>query len=139
MRGALAAHELLNSSGSIDVNGPEIEHECAVAVTGGTKFCLDELRRLEQQTGWQFSVACCNNDGLDSHCPTYYSSNRLFLSADNAGEQVWLHPPFNNVYPFIAHFLHCKLTICTASLEILSTHLLVLLFLLGRQQNSDSY
>ena len=104
MRGALAAHGLLNN-----VNSPETPVKCAFAVNGDTEFSVDEFRKIEQQTGQRFTVdACCNDSGLDSHCATFYSPTQSFLRADVAGQHVWLHPPFNNVYPFIAHYLQCK-------------------------------
>ena len=60
-------------------------------------------------TGKPFDIdACCDDDGVNSHCASYCSPSSSFLKRDVSGQHVWMNVPTNRIELFIRHYLKCK-------------------------------
>ena len=60
-------------------------------------------------TGKPFDIdACCDDDGVNSHCASYCSPSSFFLKRDVSGQHVWMNVPTNRIELFIRHYLKCK-------------------------------
>ena len=60
-------------------------------------------------TGKAFDIdACCDDDGVNSHCASYCSPSSAFLKRDVSGQHVWMNVPTNRIGLFIRHYLKCK-------------------------------
>ena len=60
-------------------------------------------------TGKPFTInACCDDDGVNSHCVSYCSPPSSFLKRDVSGQHVWMNMPTSRIELFIKHNLKCK-------------------------------
>jgi hypothetical protein len=80
-----------------------------------------EFERIQHMSGSLFDLdACCNPSGDNKLCPEFCSAENSFLRADVQGKHVWLHPPFDQLEQFIAHYcLQKQLSPCDTSACIL--------------------
>ena len=72
-------------------------------------FSRPEFLRWSELYG-PFTVdAACDTDGRNAHVlPTFYSPSTSFLSADVAGQTVWMFPPSSHASAFLEHYYACK-------------------------------
>lgn len=60
-------------------------------------------------TGKPFDIgACCDDNGVNSHCASYCSPSSSFLKHDVSGQHVCMNVPTNRIEVFIKHYLKCK-------------------------------
>ena len=53
--------------------------------------------------------ACCDDRGANAHVSTlFFSPSNSFMDNDIAGMNVYMNPPFDNVLPFITHYVKAK-------------------------------
>ena len=65
--------------------------------------------KLESQFGPFDYDCCCDDSGHNSHVyGKFFSPSRSFLVQDISGNNVFINPPFDNIYKFLAHYFHNK-------------------------------